>query len=131
MTLISEDRPRGKGIGRDLTIDQTIGCRIRMLRVKRGLTQKALGVKLGISFQQVQKYENGKNSLSASRFVPLALALDVPPTALLGGDDEGPTPLMMSVQSTRMAIKFDQLDSISRQALSDLLDAMLRRDQYE
>jgi DNA-binding Xre family transcriptional regulator len=47
-------------------IDVYVGRRIRMLRVERGISQSALGAHLGMSFQQIQKYESGKNRISAS-----------------------------------------------------------------
>ncbi len=59
-------------------IDAAIGQRIRTLRRVRGVTQKALGETLGVSCQQVQKYERGMNTLGPSQLVQLSTYFDVP-----------------------------------------------------
>ena len=59
-------------------IDLLVGSRIRMFRKGRSMGQAQLGEKLGVTFQQVQKYENGKNRVSASRLQMISTALDVP-----------------------------------------------------
>ena len=58
--------------------DTAIGERIRERREVMGITQSYLGEKLGITFQQVQKYENGVNRVSAGRLVDVARILEVP-----------------------------------------------------
>ena len=64
-------------------IDVMVGKRIRLRRVQLGLSQTELGHKLGVTFQQVQKYENGTNRVSCSRIYETALALDVPSLIVL------------------------------------------------
>ncbi len=59
-------------------IDVLIGKRIRHRRIAMGLTQKALGSFLGVSFQQIQKYEKGLNRVSASCLLEIATKLEVP-----------------------------------------------------
>lgn len=59
-------------------IDAHIGLRLRQRRWLLGLTQQQLGERVGIKFQQVQKYETGQNRISASRLWELARAVDVP-----------------------------------------------------
>jgi transcriptional regulator with XRE-family HTH domain len=58
--------------------DRTIGGRVAALRVARGLSQTALGEAVGVSFQQVQKYEKGCNRISAGRLRTIADLLKVP-----------------------------------------------------
>jgi len=58
--------------------DQHVGIRVRRLRRMLGMSQADLGAALGISFQQVQKYENGVNRLSAGRLQQLAHILQAP-----------------------------------------------------
>ncbi len=65
---------RGKGIG---PIDVHVGARVRQRRALLGMNQTILGKALGVSFQQVQKYENGTNRISASRLFDLTRVLDV------------------------------------------------------
>ncbi len=59
-------------------IDILIGKRIRHRRISMGLSQKALGNYLGVSFQQIQKYEKGFNRVSAGCLLEIAQKLDVP-----------------------------------------------------
>ena len=59
-------------------IDQQIGQNLKRLRIERGLSQVALAKAVGITFQQVQKYERGKNRIGGSRFVVLSRVLGVP-----------------------------------------------------
>ena len=61
-------------------IDIHVGRRIRMRRVWRDMTQVALAGAIGLTFQQVQKYEKGTNRVSASRLTEIAAVLDVAPS---------------------------------------------------
>jgi transcriptional regulator with XRE-family HTH domain len=58
-------------------IDVHVGSRIRLRRALLGITQMALAEAIGLTFQQVQKYERGVNRVSSSRLVDIANALDV------------------------------------------------------
>jgi transcriptional regulator with XRE-family HTH domain len=66
--------------------DTELGKRIRLRRVEQGISQGELGDKLGVSFQQVQKYEKGVNRVGAARLQQIATALDVPVTFFYDGD---------------------------------------------
>ena len=59
-------------------IDAYIGARVRLRRLMLEMSQEMLGNKLGLTFQQVQKYERGINRISAGRLFALATALKVP-----------------------------------------------------
>lgn len=59
------------------TIDRIVGQRIRECRIVRGWNQTKLGKEAGVSFQQLQKYENGQNRVSASRLFLIAGSLGV------------------------------------------------------
>ncbi|WP_375628897.1 MULTISPECIES: helix-turn-helix domain-containing protein [unclassified Bartonella] len=59
-------------------IDILIGKRIRHRRISIGLSQKALGSHLGVSFQQIQKYEKGLNRVSVGCLLEIAQKLEVP-----------------------------------------------------
>jgi transcriptional regulator with XRE-family HTH domain len=65
--------------------DAEIGRRIRALRLERGLSQTELGNLLGVTFQQIQKYEKGANRVAAGRLQRVAEALDVPITFFYAG----------------------------------------------
>lgn len=66
-------------------VDRHVGARLRALRRERGLSQTALGRRLDVTFQQVQKYESGYNRISAGRLYHAALALEVPLMAFFDG----------------------------------------------
>src|SRR5947207_6027813 len=59
-------------------IDVQVGSRVRLRRNMLGLSQEKLGAEVGLTFQQVQKYEAGTNRVSASRLHDLSRVLDVP-----------------------------------------------------
>ena len=59
-------------------IDVHVGSRVRLRRTLLGMSQEKLGEALGLTFQQVQKYERGANRIGASRLFDLARVLDVP-----------------------------------------------------
>lgn len=59
-------------------VDAYVGARLRMRRVMLGMSQGKLGQLLGVTFQQIQKYEKGSNRISASRLRQAAHVLDVP-----------------------------------------------------
>ncbi len=59
-------------------IDRHVGDRIRMRRMTQGMSQKSLGDALGLTFQQVQKYEKGTNRIGASRLQHIASIQQVP-----------------------------------------------------
>ncbi len=59
-------------------IDVHVGNRVRMRRMLIGMSQEKLGERLGLTFQQIQKYEKGANRISASRLFQMAQILGVP-----------------------------------------------------
>ncbi len=69
---------RGRGKGTPHPVDVHVGARVRVRRTLLGMTQTSLGEAIGLSFQQVQKYENGKNRIGSSRLFDLSRVLDVP-----------------------------------------------------
>jgi len=83
-------------------LDIEIGQRLRRARLSKGLTQQALAEKIGISFQQVQKYENGSNRVSSSRLLGIVGTLGIPITYFfdelgddfVGGENELPDRVM-------------------------------------
>jgi len=61
-----------------LPTDVHVGRRVRMRRLMMGITQEKLADRVGLTFQQIQKYESGKNRVSASRLQQFAAILQVP-----------------------------------------------------
>jgi len=68
-------------------VDQHVGALIRVRRRALGISQTELAVALGVTFQQVQKYERGANRVSASKLYEIAQKLDTPLTAFFEGLD--------------------------------------------
>lgn len=90
---LSWDEPRGimmPGIGtrRTKPTDKYVGTQIRVRRLMLGMTQTGLGNAVGVTFQQIQKYEKGTNRVSASRMQQFAKVLDVPVTFFFEGAPE-------------------------------------------
>ena len=89
-------------------IDKHVGARVRMRRMMLSMSQEKLGNSLGLTFQQVQKYEKGTNRIGASRLqqisnilqVPVSFFFDgaphVPGTGRLEGMGEAPSPAYVS-----------------------------------
>jgi transcriptional regulator with XRE-family HTH domain len=69
--------PDGKGSRRANPVDLHVGSRVRFRRMLIGMSQEKLGESLGLTFQQIQKYEKGVNRIGASRLYELGKALGV------------------------------------------------------
>ncbi|MBF0326014.1 MAG: helix-turn-helix transcriptional regulator [Alphaproteobacteria bacterium] len=79
MNAIRKVNNRGRDDdGRPNPIDGHVGARIKLRRTLLGMSQEKLGEALGLTFQQVQKYERGANRVGASRLFDLSRILDVP-----------------------------------------------------
>jgi transcriptional regulator with XRE-family HTH domain len=65
-------RKRGRGTRNPTPIDAEVGARIKQARLAAGLSQTKLGDRIGVTFQQVQKYETGANRVGASRLYKIA-----------------------------------------------------------
>ncbi len=78
MTKNPEGRQSVRRTGKPNPVDVHVGSRVRLRRTLLGLSQEKLGDALGLTFQQVQKYERGANRIGASRLFDLSRVLDVP-----------------------------------------------------
>ncbi|MFN3855143.1 MAG: helix-turn-helix domain-containing protein [Phreatobacter sp.] len=70
-------------------IDKHVGSRVRMRRMMLGMSQEKLGERLGLTFQQVQKYEKGTNRIGASRLQQISAILSVPVAFFFEGAPTG------------------------------------------
>ncbi len=77
-TVVAEESDDRSNSRRASPIDKHVGERVRMRRMLLGMSQERLGEQLGLTFQQVQKYEKGVNRIGASRLFDLAQVLGVP-----------------------------------------------------
>src|SRR3978361_1036527 len=71
-------------------LDVMVGAKIRIFRTHRGMSQSDLAGKIGVAFQQVQKYENGANRVGASRLSRIAAALGISVCGVLEPADDKP-----------------------------------------
>ena len=111
-------------------VDKYVGSRVRMRRIMLGMSQEKLGEALGLTFQQVQKYEKGINRIGAGRLFEIARILDVPVdffydgvASASGGPPETSAPLMEFVSSAEGL-------ALTR-AFTRITDAKLRRSIVE
>lgn len=94
-------------------IDRLLGARVRARRLEIGMSQEMLGEKLGVTFQQIQKYENGVNRIAASRLYEIAATLDLPVSGFF------PNGAAMVALEPAVERELAELDSIARQLTSD------------
>lgn len=112
---------------RENRIDQHVGSRIRERRYAMGMTQMQLGESVGVKFQQIQKYENGMNRVSASRLLLIAEALDVPVAWFFEGlKTKAPERVEPTFdgRDIRLAVSINSLSSECRVALTNLVEAL-------
>ena len=113
---------------RDSVIDKKIGSVIRMRRVKLGMSQSDLGKALGVSFQQVQKYERGANSVASSRIPDLCRILEMSPNDLFGVSAQMDAEVaQLGTWGMKTALKLQGLLPAGRQAVDALLAALAKR----
>jgi transcriptional regulator with XRE-family HTH domain len=72
-------------------IDQVVGARIATMRKAKGFSQTALGDFVGVTFQQIQKYEKGLNRVGAGRLQSIAKFLEIPVATLFSDETEAKT----------------------------------------
>jgi len=127
--------------------DKHVGSRVRMRRMMLGMSQEKLGDSLGLTFQQVQKYEKGTNRIGASRLQQISQILQVPvsfffegaPSAQTHGRHEGmseaPSPAYVSdflatsdgLALTKAFMRID--DSKLRRRIVDLVEQIAGREK--
>ena len=116
-------------------VDKYVGSRVRMRRIMLGMSQEKLGEALGLTFQQVQKYEKGTNRVGASRIQQIAEILQVPVSFLFEG---GPSGRTGGTQTDGMASPAYVSDFLATseglaltRAFTRITDAKLRRSIVE
>lgn len=97
-------------------VDIHVGSRVRLRRTLLGMSQEKLGAALGLTFQQVQKYERGTNRIGSSRLYQLGRILEVPVSFFF---DDMPSETVASAPSAPQAEAevFDQEDLSKRETL--------------
>lgn len=96
-------------------IDIHVGQRLRLARILRGLSQDELGKTVGVTFQQIQKYERGANRVSAGRLVALAKALDLEILFFFQDLDEAETKTERSLSISELTDEdIDVVDALTK-----------------
>ncbi len=135
---IDDDVDNERGSRKPNPIDAHVGTRVRLRRMLLGMSQEKLGEHLGLTFQQVQKYEKGVNRIGASRLFDLSRVLGVPvqffydeapaelvDTALTPGFSERPTEsYVLEFLSTREGLELNK-------AFVKIADPRVRRSVVE
>ncbi|EKS30056.1 helix-turn-helix domain-containing protein [Afipia felis] len=112
-------------------VDKYVGSRVRMRRIMLGLSQEKLGDALGLTFQQIQKYEKGTNRIGASRLHQIADILQVPVSFMFEGGPASSTGVDGMGEAPSPAYVSDFLATSEGLALTraftKITDAKLRR----
>jgi transcriptional regulator with XRE-family HTH domain len=113
---------------RDRLVDKKVGFTIRVQRLKLKMSQAELGKAIGVTFQQIQKYENGTNSIAAARIPHLCRVLQISPNDLFGSSSKSDGEIaQLSSWTTRTALKLDEASPAMRHAIDAMLDAGPKR----
>lgn len=125
-------------------IDKHVGSRVRMRRMMIGMSQEKLGESLGITFQQIQKYEKGTNRIGASRLQNISSVLGVqvafffdgaPSSATADGFAEGASPayvadFLATSEGLALTRAFTRIQSSKvRRRIVDLVEALADTDE--
>jgi transcriptional regulator with XRE-family HTH domain len=130
-------------------IDQYVGARIRMRRIMLGMSQERLGDAIGLTFQQIQKYEKGTNRIGASRLQQVGIVLNVPVEFFFEGaplhnvtisSNDGfreslaasyVTEFMSTTEGIHLMQAFTKIkDPKIRKRILELIDVMARADSH-
>ena len=125
-------------------VDKHVGSRVRMRRIMLGMSQEKLGEALGLTFQQIQKYEKGTNRIGASRIQQISGILQVPVSFLFDGapgsvNAEGasvaPSPtyvsdLLATSEGLALVRAFSRIQDIKlRRSIVDMIEQITARDE--
>jgi transcriptional regulator with XRE-family HTH domain len=124
------------------SIDRFVGSRVRLRRTALGVTQERLAQALGVTFQQVQKYEKGANRIGAGRLQEIARVLDAPPSFFYEGAPEivstgvrepahtSATSVMLPAEGLQLIKAFMTIrDDRLRSSVLDLVRALARQSE--
>jgi transcriptional regulator with XRE-family HTH domain len=114
-------------------VDVLVGQNIRICRLQKGLSQTELGERIGVTFQQIQKYEKGANRVGASRLTQIAGVLGIPLPTLFEGTpaagqampDQTARTLLTHPHSLRLLQAFDKITSEAmRSAVLQMIESI-------
>jgi transcriptional regulator with XRE-family HTH domain len=107
--------------------DQEYGRRIRAFRLQRNLSQGDLAGKLGVSFQQLQKYERGTNRITVARLEQIAIALGTTPHEIMGwGQRAVVDDKVLDIEAYKLAKAFSTLREHWKAPVRHLINSLMR-----
>jgi len=127
-------------------VDRHVGSRVRMRRIMLGMSQEKLGEGLGLTFQQIQKYEKGTNRIGASRIQQISEILQIPVSFLFEGSPGGsateafgdaPSPtyvadFLATSEGLALIRAFTRIPSIKlRRAIVDMVEQIGDREEAD
>lgn len=115
--------------GKPNPIDVHVGTRVRLRRTLLGMSQEKLGEALGLTFQQVQKYERGANRVGASRLFDLSRVLDVPVSFFfddMTDDTKSQAPSLLMGGGVEEAAAIYEHDPLTKRETLELVRAYYR-----
>ena len=125
MSKVRRVASRGKrrGLGH---IDEEVGARVRQCRLRKGLSQKTLADAIGVTFQQIQKYEKGKNAIATARLPMLCDVLGITPNDLYGDlftnrPGKNPPAPQLDTVTVKAAIMMDRMSPRVRSSIARLI----------
>lgn len=104
--------------------DKELGGRVRAVRTGLKMTQSDLGQAVGLTFQQIQKYELGKNRISAGMLRELSRALNADFSSLLAPEGGRPADAILSVDEGRLVVGFAKLAPSRQRLVLDMVKAL-------
>jgi transcriptional regulator with XRE-family HTH domain len=114
-------------------VDKLVGAKIRSRRLECNMSQDDLGKACGVTFQQIQKYENGKNRVSPSRLTQMGRALKCSPTAFFpnaNGRDQEVVMSMAHKETVQLVMAYGKIkNKTTRQAITGLVQILLKEEQ--
>lgn len=130
---MAADLPVGRGDPGEVNkkrsnqIDVLVGARVRARRLEIHMTQQALGNTLGVTFQQIQKYEKGTNRIGASSLQQIADTLNVSVSYFFkGSDDVEPLPLAGDENGVLQFVQSGQVVALN-EAFQNIADSTVRK----
>ncbi|MCD8498110.1 MAG: helix-turn-helix domain-containing protein [Alphaproteobacteria bacterium] len=109
--------------------DEIVGTNLRAVRILKGMSQEVLANHVGISFQQIQKYEKGVNRISAGMLFKLAEAMEEDPTVFL--KDNSKNSHIYSKEALEMLALFTKLqNSDARESIKRLMKSLIKNEEF-
>jgi transcriptional regulator with XRE-family HTH domain len=116
-------------------VDVLVGRNVRIHRIDKGLTQTDLAKRIGVTFQQVQKYEQGVNRVDGGRLYKIAAVLELPISAFFEGTSytehdvrESPLALLAEAHALKLLRSFCEIDDMDvRRSLVEVVERLASR----